>query len=295
MKATRERSKGTAIAERRVLLGIEDLEHRGRRIALDAAAHLVDLVEHHHAIAGAGLLDTLDDVAGEGADVGAAMAADFGLVVHAAEADAYERLAHRAGDRLPQRSLADAGRTREAEDGRFALGRELAHGQIFDDARLDLLESEMILVEDPACFGDVDGLLRRNGPRELDEPVQIRPDHSGLARGLGHPFVSAELLLRLAVHLGGHLRLRDGFRQFGDFLRLAVAFAELALDGRHLFPQDRFALALVERGFGLLTNLVGEAQHLEALGQELRDLFHPFRDVDRLKDLLLLLRFDVEV
>jgi hypothetical protein len=69
----------------------------------------------------------------------------------------------------------------------------------------------------------------------------------------------------------------------------------LALDGRHLFPQDRFALALVERGLGLLTNLVGEAQHLEALGQELRDLFHPFRDVDCLKDLLLLLRFDVEV
>src|SRR4051812_36093898 len=139
----------------------------------------------------------------KGTDVGAAMATNFGLVVHAAEADAYERLAHSAGDRLPQRRLADAGRAREAEDGCLALGRELAHRQIFDDARLDLLESEMILVKDPACFGDVDGLLRRNGPRELDEPVEIRPDHSGLARGLGHPFVSAEFLLRVAVHFCG--------------------------------------------------------------------------------------------
>ena len=74
------------------------------------------------------------------------MAANFGLVVYAAEADAYECLAHRAGDRLPQRSLADAGRAREAEDGCLALGRKLAHGQILYNARLDLLESEMILV-----------------------------------------------------------------------------------------------------------------------------------------------------
>ena len=45
------------VAEGRVLLGIEHLEHRGRRIALNAASHLVDLVEHHHAIARAGFLD----------------------------------------------------------------------------------------------------------------------------------------------------------------------------------------------------------------------------------------------
>ena len=47
--------------------------------------HLVDFVEHHHAAACAGLFDGLDDVAGQGANVGAPMAADFSLVVHATE------------------------------------------------------------------------------------------------------------------------------------------------------------------------------------------------------------------
>ena len=38
-----------------------------------------------------------------------------------------------------------------------------------------------------------------------------------------------------------------------------------------------------------------QAQHLDALGEEARDLVHARREVDRLQDLLLLLRLDVHV
>ena len=113
-------------------------------------AELVDLVQHHHAVARAGLADRLDDVAGQRADIGAPVAADLRLVVHAAEADAHELAVHRARDRLAERGLADAGRADEAQDRRLALRRELAHGEIFDDAPLDLVEAEVVLVED-AC------------------------------------------------------------------------------------------------------------------------------------------------
>ena len=44
----------------------------------------------HDAIARAHLADRLDDVAGQRADVGAPMAANFRLVVDAAETDAHE-------------------------------------------------------------------------------------------------------------------------------------------------------------------------------------------------------------
>ena len=44
------------------------------------------------------LLHALDDLAGQRADVGAAVAADRGLVVHAAERDAEELAAERARD-----------------------------------------------------------------------------------------------------------------------------------------------------------------------------------------------------
>src|SRR5262249_19560335 len=97
-----ERHAEVVVAERVVLLGIEHLEKRRGGIALDAAAELVDLVEHHDAVARAGLADALDDVAGQCADIGAAVAADLGLVVNAAEADADEFAGHRARDRLAQ-------------------------------------------------------------------------------------------------------------------------------------------------------------------------------------------------
>ena len=44
-----ERHAEIVVAEGRVLLGIEHFEQRGRRIAVEAGAELVDLVEHHHA------------------------------------------------------------------------------------------------------------------------------------------------------------------------------------------------------------------------------------------------------
>ena len=49
------------------------------------------------------------------------MTADFRLVVHATEADAHEFAVHGAGDRLPKRGLADAGRADEAQNWRLAL------------------------------------------------------------------------------------------------------------------------------------------------------------------------------
>ena len=74
------------VAERVVLLRIEHLEQRRERIALMARRELVHLVEHEHRIAAAGLAHGLHDVPRQRADVGAPMAADLRLIVHAAEA-----------------------------------------------------------------------------------------------------------------------------------------------------------------------------------------------------------------
>ena len=79
-------------------------------------AELVDLVEQEDRVLGAGLLHPLDDAAGHRADVGAAVAADVGLVAHAAERDAHVLAPERAGDRLGDRGLADARRADEEQD-----------------------------------------------------------------------------------------------------------------------------------------------------------------------------------
>ena len=104
------------VAEGVVLGRVEHLEHRRGRVAAEVGAHLVDLVDHEDGVARAGVAQGADDRPGQGADVGAAVAADLGLVADAADRDALELAAQRLGDRAPEAGLADPGRADEAED-----------------------------------------------------------------------------------------------------------------------------------------------------------------------------------
>src|SRR5215510_3374334 len=138
------------IPERVILGGIEHLKQRRRRIALKADADFVDLIEHEHRIHSAGLLQSLHDASGYGADVRPSMPSNFSFVADTAERHAYELAIHRAGDRLTERGLAGARRSDEAQDrsaDRAALWRlQLLYGEIFDDSLLDLVEIVVILV-----------------------------------------------------------------------------------------------------------------------------------------------------
>ena len=122
-----------------VLLGIEHLEQGRRRVAAEVLAELVDFVEQEQRVAHADLGQALENLARHGADVGAAVPTDFGFVTNAAECHAYELAVRCLGDRLAERSLADARGADQAEDGRLDLVDALLHREILDDALLDLV------------------------------------------------------------------------------------------------------------------------------------------------------------
>ena len=143
-----ERQVEVVVAEVRVLLGVEHLEHRARRVAAEVGAHLVDLVDQHHRVLRLGVAQGADDRARHRADVGAAVAADLGLVAHAADREPDELAADRAGDRLAERGLADARRADEAEDRAGEVVLQLRDGEVLEDPLLDLLEVVVVLVED---------------------------------------------------------------------------------------------------------------------------------------------------
>ena len=155
------------IVEGVVLLRIEHLEQRRRRIAAEVGRHLVDLVEQEHRVVGADLLQVLDDLAGQRADVRAAMAANLGLVAHAAERQAHELAAGRARDAAREARLADAGRPDEAQDRALQLLRQRLHREVLEDALFDLLQAVVILVEDLLGFRDVVALLGLVVPRQV--------------------------------------------------------------------------------------------------------------------------------
>ncbi len=108
------------VYERIVLRRVQHLEQRGRWVALEGDAELVDLVEQKHRVLGTRLLHALDDAPGHGTDVGAPVAADVGLVARATERDADVLPPHGPCDGLGNRGLADPGWTHEQQDG--ALG-----------------------------------------------------------------------------------------------------------------------------------------------------------------------------
>src|SRR3982074_1922646 len=125
---------------------------------MKSRAQLVQLVQHHHWIAGPCLADGLDDVAGQGADIGSPVPAYLAFGVDAAEAEPNEFAIGGPGDALAKRRLADAGRANEAKDRALAIRIELAHRQIFENPPLHFLEAIMILVEDAPRLGDIDAL-----------------------------------------------------------------------------------------------------------------------------------------
>src|ERR1051325_4827405 len=124
-----ERHVEVMIAERVVLLWIEYFQQRRGRIATEVVSELVDLVEDEDRILGLRATKALDDLAGQRADVGAAVAANLRLVAHATERHTHELAAERLRNRSRERGLADARRPGETENRTLHLGIELPDSQ----------------------------------------------------------------------------------------------------------------------------------------------------------------------
>ena len=77
-------------------------------------------------------------------------------------------------------------------------------------------------------------------------------------------------------------------RSSRDFLAGLAVLAELLADLAHLLAQQRFLVALVDRVARLLLDLALQAQHFDALGQQLGDAIEARLEIERFQQLLLL-------
>ena len=223
------------ILEGGVLLGIENFKQRRGRIAAEVRRHLVDFVEQEDGVLGAGALHVLDDLAGQCADVGAAMAANLGLVANAAQREADKLAAGGLGDGHAERGFADSRRSDEAEDGTLRIFDQLTHGEEFEDALLDFLEAVVVFVQ--YLFGEIDGacFLGLFLPRHGEQPVNVVAAHGGLGRHGRHGFELLELLDRFLEDILGH---SGGFNLLAQLVEFALlAAAKFLLDGLDLFVE----------------------------------------------------------
>ena len=215
------------------------------------------------------------------------MAADLGLVAHAAERHAHELAVRRARDRLAERGLADAGRADQAQDRALDPLHALRDRQVFDDAFLDLVEAVVILVEHLLRGRDVVVHLGALLPRHLDQPVDVVAHDRGLRGHRRHQLQLVELGLRLLARLLRHAGLGDALFQLAELVRGVLEVAELLLDRLHLLVEVVLALALLHLRLHAAADLLLDLQHLHLALDHGHDLLEARAHVLRFQDLLL--------
>ena len=271
-----ERQLEVVVGERLVLLGIEHLEQRRFGRAAPARAHLVDLVEQDDRVLHLRLAQRVQDTPGEGADVRAPVAADFGLVAHAAERDTDEGPTGGVGDRLTERRLADAGRSDEAKQRALRVAGELQHGDVLEDALLDVLEAVVVAFELRGDLVEVDLGAGAPVPREIGDQLEVVADHVHLGAALAHALEPAQLTVDDLTRVLREVGCVESLLERLDVV-VAAFVAELTLDRAHVLAKDGLALVLAQ----LLLDLAFDLGADLGLRLALADALHEEADARR--------------
>src|SRR5262249_15053177 len=152
------------------------------------------------------------------ADVRTPVAADLGLVTHAAQGHPYELAIRRARNALPKRGLTNTGWAHEAKNRTAQLIYPLLDSEILDNALLDLLQPVVVFVQHLLGAGDVLDDLGPLLPRHLDQPVDVVADHRRFSRHRGHHLQLVQLASGLLAGFLRHARLGDLLLELGDLV-----------------------------------------------------------------------------
>ena len=166
------------IRESAVLLRIQHFQQRAGRTSVEGCRQLVYLVQDHHRIGDAALMDTVHDPARHGTDVGAAVAPDIRLVMHSAETHPHIFPPQGAGDALPDAGLSGAGRSHEQKNGPGLLFFQVHHRDLLDHPLLYLFQSVMVLVQNAPRRPEVDVPRLLFFPGEGSHEIQVVIEHS---------------------------------------------------------------------------------------------------------------------
>ena len=127
----------------------------------------------------------------------------------------------------PSEVLPTPGGPTKQRIGPLGVALELAHGEVLEDALLDLLEVVVVLVEHFARVLEVEVVGRHLLPGEAGQPVEIGADDRGLGALRVAALQAADLALQLFLRRLGHALLFGRLAVAGDLLGQLVAFAEL--------------------------------------------------------------------
>ncbi len=210
------------VLERIILLRIQHLQQRRRRVAAEVRGHLVDLIQHDHRVLRPGLLHRLNNLSRQRSNVRPAMSANLRLIAHATQRQPHKLSPRRLRNRHPQRRLTYARRSNEAQNRSLRILHQLPHRKKFQDAILDLLKPVVIFIQHRLRVLDRTNFLRPLLPRYRQQPVQIVPAHRRLSRHRRHRLQLLQLLHGLFLHVLGHACFFNLLLQLVEFTLLAA-------------------------------------------------------------------------
>ena len=170
------------VAEGAVLLRVQHLQQAGGRIAAVVVAHLVDLVKEEHGVHRTRLLEAGNDPPRDRPQVRPAMTANFRLVPHAAQGHLHEPAAHGLGNGADDGRFAHAGRPDKAQNRALHVLLHPQHGQVLDNALLDLFQAIMILGQHLSGTLEVEVIRGGLAPGQVKNPLDIGARHADLRR-----------------------------------------------------------------------------------------------------------------
>ncbi len=262
-----------------VLLRVQRLQQRRGRIALVAAAELVNLVEHDHRVHHLDILECLHQLAGQRADVGATVTLDFRLIAHPADAETIERPAEGFGDGLADTGLAHARRADQQHNGAGDLALESADGEKLENAVLDVIETGMVLVEHLARALEVELVLAVHPPGQGGGPVEVVAGDGVFRRAGLEDRQLVQFLVDALLRGGRHyLAFQARAELVGIGALVVLGDTQLALDDLQLFLEEELALALANLAIHLAGQLLLQPGDFHFLAQQRQHLLHALQD-----------------
>ena len=164
----------------------------------------------------------------------------------------------------------------------------LLHGQVLDDALLDLLQAEVVGLQHLLRGGDVQMHLAALLPRRLHQPVDVVAHHGRFGRHGRHELELGELGIGLVARLLRHAGGLDALLELADLVRRLVEVAEFLLNGLHLLIQVVLALALLHLLLDAAADALLDLQHVHLAFDHGEHVLEALAHVGNLENLLLL-------
>ena len=258
-----------------ILFRIQNLQKGCRRITAKIGAHLVHLIQTEDRVVRLRLLQILDDLPGQGADIGSPVPPYFSLIPHPAQRETNKIAASCPGNRSGQGGFADSRRSHHTEDGALDLFGQTLDGQILEYPLFRFSEAIVVLFQDRFGIVYIHLFFCALFPGKCKNPIHVIAYHGGFGRHRRHHFQFFKFLPDPCVGLFGHSFSFDSLFNFIKFCFKIIRGAHLFLDGPHLLIEIIILLGLLHLFFDSFFQTAFQREDMYFIAKVFKKFFKP--------------------